>query len=66
MKEDAKKEYYTKQILKNLKGTIVIKAGGGKTSWLRVVIRLSSLVECLMDPLIAVNFYEFTKKNFKM
>ena len=69
MKEDAKKEYYTKQILKNLKGTIVIKAGGGKTSWLRVAkfgcpAWLSGVSN--MDPLIAVNFYEFyKKKNFK-
>ena len=69
MKEDAKKEKYTLQIIKKLNKVIIIKAGGGKTSWLRMAKAGCPAWLCgvsNMDPLIAVDFYKFYKvKNFK-
>jgi len=69
MKEDAKKEKYTKKILNKLKGVIVIKAGGGKSAWLRVAkfacpAWLSGISN--IDPLIAIDFYRYYNlKDFK-
>ena len=64
MKEDAKKDNYTKKILKKLKGVIIIKAGGGKTAWLKAAKYNCPAWLCgiaNMDPLIATDFYNYYK-----
>lgn len=68
MKEDAKKDSYTRKILKKLKGVIIIKAGGGKTSWMKAAKYDCPAWLCgiaNIDPLIAVDFYNYYKsKNY--
>lgn len=66
MKEDAKKEIYTKKILKELNEIIIIKAGGGKKAWLKAAKFNCPAWLCgvaNMDPLIAVDFYNYYRSK---
>ena len=69
MKEDAKNEKLTIDICKSIKNDlIIITSGGGKRQWLKAAkfgcqSWLSGISN--LDPKIAIDFYEFYKKNEK-
>ncbi len=69
MKEDAKNNFYTKEICKKIsKNMTIITSGGGKRQWLKAAKHgstswLSGVSN--LNPRIAIDFYDYYKNNEK-
>ncbi len=69
MKEDAKNNFYTKEICKKIsKNMTIITSGGGKRQWLKAAKHgstswLSGVSN--LNPRIAIDFYDYYKNNDK-